>query len=558
MMFKNKLSKVFTRVLISIPVLLFLVSNSATAAKSKVVLNVQNGEEIRYLDPQLSTGMGSANISINLFEGLYDYGHKDGEPVKGLALSHTSNKDASVWTFKLRKDFSWVKYDGKQVKKMRPITAHDVVYSYRRILNPATASEYAYMLYILKNAKNFNKGKLKDASKVGVKALDDHTVQLTLEGPVPSLIQYLPHHSFGVVPKEPIEKHKEKWVTKGNMWTSGAYAFKDWLLKDKIILVKNPFYPEAKKVQVDEINFNFIGTYSPEAVRAFRAGKNDIDLESPPPSELTSLVKGKYVKAARMLGTYFVRVNVNRKPMNDARIRKALALTIPRHKIVKYIMKAGEVPTTSFVPNAMSGYDAVSFTDEKDYKKNLQQAKKLLAEAGYPDGKGFPKIKYLYNTAENHKKIAVLLSKTWKENLGIDVVPENQEWKVYLNTQKAQDYDVSRSGWIADMADPMNFLEMFITDGGNNNTGFSSAEYDRLISQAQTEKDLEKRSKIMAKIENILMSELPVLPIFNYTALSLVQPYVTGFYANKMDQHPMKYIKIDVAKRKKLFPGMHK
>lgn len=561
-----KISKFWTK-WIAIGLLPLAVSLNAAGAKTeKVVLNTQVGEEIRDLDPQLATGVSSAHININMFSGFYEYGHQKGEPVPDIALSHTSNADSTVWTFKMKPDIHWVKLENGEVKKMRPLTAHDVVFSYRRMLSPATASEYAYMLYILKNGEAFNKGTVKDPEQLGVKALDDHTVQLTLEGSVPSLIQYLPHHSFHFVPKEPIEQYKEKWIETGKMWTTGAFTFKEWKLKDRITLVKNPHYPTAKDVQIDEINFRFIGTYSPEAVRVFRAGKTDIDLEPPPASELPDLIKSKNLKAARKLGTYFVRVNVTKPALKDWRVRKALALTIPRDEIVKYVMKTGEIPTFSFVPNAFEGYTPPKLTDASSgvpntfegqaaEKKQVEEAQKLMAEAGYPGGKGFPQIKYLYNTAENHKKIAVVLSKAWKEKLGIDVVPYNQEWKVYLNSQTNMDYDISRSGWIADMADPMNFVEMFITDGGNNKTGFSNKDFDRLISQARIERDLNKRNKMMEQAEAILMKELPVLPIFNYTAQSLVQHYVSGFYANKMDQHPMKFVKIDMAKRKKLFPN---
>ena len=528
------------------------------AANAKVILNVQNGEEIRHLDPQLATEVGSAHININLFPGLYEYGHEKGEPVKGLAISHTVNADSTVWTFKIRTDYPWVKMENGAPKKMRMLNAHDIVYSFQRILNPATVSEYAYMLYILKNGEEFNKGKITDATQLGVKALDDSTVQLTLAGSVPSLIQYLPHHSFHVVAKEPIEQFKEKWIAKENIWTAGPFMLNDWKLKDRIVLGKNPFYPGAKDVQVDEVNFHFIGTYSPEAVRAFRAGKIDLDLQPPPTSDLAELIKAKHLKVARQLGTYFVRVNVKNKPFNDARVRKALALTIPREEIVKFVMKSGQIPTYSFVPNAFEGYTAPKLTSLTDEAAQLAEAKKLLAEAGYPDGKGFPPSKYLYNTAENHKKVAVVLSKAWKEKLGIDVEPYNQEWKVYLNSQTNLDYQISRAGWVADMADPMNFIEMFITDGGNNNTGYSNTDYDALIKQARIEQNLTKRNKLMEKAEEILMRDLPIMPIFNYTSQSLVQHYVTGFHANKMDQHALKFVKVDLAMRDKTFPNMTK
>lgn len=532
--------------------LIVLFSVSATLTQARVVLNVQDGEEIRYLDPQKATGVGSAHIGINLFAGLYEYHHKTGEPTKEIAKSFTKNKDSSVWTFKLRDDFYWVSYKNGKVNKERQITADDVVYSYRRMVSPALASEYAYMLFVIKNAEKINKGEIKDVSQLGVRKVDKFTVEITMEGSVPSFVSYLPHHSFHLVPKEPIEQHKEKWIESGKIWTSSAFAFKEWKLKERISVVKNPYYHGAKEVQPEEINFNFIGTYSTDAVRAFKAGKTDIDLMPPPTSEIAPLTKSGHLIAARQLGTYFVRVNITKHPgLKDKRVRKALALTLPRKKIVKYVMKTGQIPTYSFVPNAFKGYKPARFTNTKSYKARVKEAKKLLAEAGYPNGKGLPQINYLYNTAETHQKVAVVIAKAWKDELGVNAKPLNQEWKVYLNSQKQLDYDTSRSGWVADMTDPMNFLEMFITDGGNNNTGFSNKEYDKLINLARGENDLMKRNKIMEKAEAILMEELPVLPLFNYTSVNLAQKYIKGFYANKLDQHALKYVKIDLNARNK-------
>ncbi|MFC1669206.1 peptide ABC transporter substrate-binding protein [Spirochaetota bacterium] len=533
--------------------LAFFSCGSKKISGDKVILNVHNGDEIRHLDPQLATGIGSAHITINLFAGLFEYHHKTARPVKHLVSSYYKMKNSTQWVFKLRKDIYWVKNKNNKITKIRPVNAQDVVFSYRRILSPKLASEYAYMLYILKNAEKFNKGKIRDPRKIGVKAMGKWKLKLTLEGPAPSFISYLPHHSFKVVPREPIEKHGEKWIIKNNIWTSSAFAFKEWKLKDRITLTKNPHYPEADKTQVDEINFIFIGVYSPDAVRVFRAGRTDIDLMAPPTSEIPSLKEDGTLKITKQLGTYFVRVNLTRKILRDIRIRKALALTIPRKDIVDYIAKSGQVPAYSFVPDSFSSYNPVSFTGEKSRAKRVARAKKLMKEAGFPNGKGFPEIFYFYNTAETHQKIAVVMAKAWKADLGITVKPFNQEWKVFLNTSKSLDYDLARSGWVADMEDPINFLEMFISGGGNNQTGFSSKKYDRLIKLARIENNLKERASILRKAEAILMKEIPIIPVFNYTSISLTQKYISNFHATKLDQHPMRFVKIDLDMRKKLF-----
>ena len=524
----------------------------SSISPKKVVLNAQNGEEIRYLDPQLSSGVSSAHIAINLFSGLYEYDPKTGSPKKELVKDYSHNASFTQWTFKLHKNRYWVQKIGDKILKRRKVTAHDFVYSYRRMLSPDLASEYSYMLYIIKNGEKYNQGKILDAKAIGVKALDAHTLVLTTEGPIPSLIKYLPHHSFYPVPKEPIQKFKEKWIDKKNIWTNGPFTFDEWKLKEKISVVKNPHYPEASNIQLDQVNFKFIGGQSPESVLAFLAGKTDIDLMGPPTSEIGKMKKMGTLKAARQLGTYFIRINV--KKIKDVRVRKAMALVVPRERIARYVTKSGQVPTVTFVPPSFSDYQPQAFTESKTYKERVQKAKKLMALAGHPNGKGLPELEYLYNTAETHEKIAVVCAKAWKEKLGIKVKPLNQEWKVYLNTQKSLDYHLARAGWVADMEDPLNFLEMFITGGGNNNTGYSNKKYDQLINQARIEGDVKKRNKYMQEAESILMKELPIIPVFVYTSLNMAHKYVKGFYANKFDQHPMKYIKVDLSKRKAMFP----
>jgi oligopeptide transport system substrate-binding protein len=537
---------------------LLLTMFGSAKAMGEVVFNTQVGEEIRHLDPQKATELGSAHITINMFMGLYEYDHKTGEPVPLMATSYTRNADSTQYTFKLRNDINWVKLENGKVVKQRPVTADDFVYSFRRILSPELASEYAYMLYIVKNGEKFNKGEIKNAAQVGVKALDANTLQITLEGPSPTFIKYLPHHSFHVVPKEPIEKFGDKWIENQNIWTNGPFALKEWKLKERISLVKNPYFPDSKDIQIDTVNFRFIGTSSPQSVRAFRAGELDVDFSAPPANDLASLQKEKKLVISKQLGTYFVRLNVTKKPLDNVKVRRALALTIPREEIVKYVMKGGQIPTYSFVPDAFGGYEPAAFDNaDKAQKDRINEAKKLMAEAGFPNGKGFPELSYVYNTSDMHKNIAVVIVKAWKEALGVNIKPLNEEWKVFLQKQANLDYEIQRSGWIADMEDPLNFSEMFISGGGNNNTGFTNKAYDELIKSARVEADAAKRNKMLADAEAILMKELPVLPVFNYVSINLKQPYVQGFFANKFDQHPLRFVKIDEKMRQKMYPASH-
>ena len=523
-------------------------------AYGEVVLNTQVGEEVRYLDPQKSTGISSSHIAINLFSGLYEYGHKNGDPEPDLAKSVTPNKDFTEYTVELNPGNYWVQNKGGKIVKQREITAEDVVYSYRRMLSPQLASEYSYMLFVIKNGKEFLEGKIKDPQMLGVKALSKYKVKITLEGSVPTFIKYLPHHTFHLVPREPIEKHGDQWIKAENIWTSAAFAFSEWKLKDRITVVKNPHFRDAKDVQVDKIHFRFIGTYSPEAVRAFRSGETDIDFQTPPSNDLKRLKRDGVLALSPQLGTYFFRINTTKPPLDNPKIRRALALTIPRESLARYVFKGGQSPAYSMIPKAHSGYTPAPFLKNQGPNYNrIKEAQILLAEAGYPRGKGFPTFSLVYNTAELHKKVAVVVAKEWKKALGITVKPMNQEWRVYLNNGKSMNYDIMRAGWVADMDDPMNFANLFISNGGNNNTGFANKIYDDLINKAMVEGDFDKRNKIIREAETLLMAELPVLPVISYVSINLKHKYVSGFYANKFDQHPLRYVKIDEALRKKQF-----
>lgn len=520
-------------------------------AWSKVELRTQVGEEIRYLDPQRSTGISSAHISINLFTGLYEYDHRTGQPVPGLAKSYKVNSDFTEYTFALRNDYYWVQNVNGTIVKKRQVNAHDVVFSFRRILDPKLASEYAYMLYIIKNAQAYNEGKVNDASSIGVTALADDIVKITLSGPVPTLLNYLPHHSFHLVPPEPILAYGEDWVKPKHIWSSGPFAFEEWILKDRITIVKNPYFFDAANVQLDRVHFRFIGTYSPEAVRAFRSGEIDLDYQTPPANELRAFKRSGHLLISKQLGTYFYRINTTIKPLDDSRVRRALALTVPRKQIVKYIMKGGQTSAFSLIPDAFSGYTPSKFVEPMamDLTARTAEARRLLVAAGYPNGDNMPLISLVYNTSETHKKIAIVVAKAWQKILGIKVRPLNEEWRVYLNNQKSLNYEIQRAGWVADMDDPMNFAELFISGGGNNNTGYTNSRFDQLIARARIEGDRKQRLKMLEQAEGILMEDLPIIPVFNYVSINLAREYVSGFYANKFDQHPLRFVRINEAER---------
>jgi oligopeptide transport system substrate-binding protein len=501
----------------------------------KKVLLYGNGSEPATLDPHLSTGTIEHHIQVSLFEGLTIPEPKTLEPIPGVAERWEVSKDLKNYKFFLRNNAKWS--DGT------PVTAKDFVYAYKRILTPALASEYAYMLHVIENGEAYNTGKLKDFSKVGVKAVDDLTLEIKLVGPTPYFLSLLTHHSMLPVNQKSIETagafddRNNPWTKPGKIVTNGPFQLKTWELNKILTVERNPHYWNASIVKLDEIHyFPTVNLLTEE--RMFRAGElhrtNDL-----PPHKIQNLLKEnpEETHVYPILATYFYRINVKKKPFNDKRVRKALALAVNREELVAKVSKGNQVPAYSFVPPNAGGYNS-----RHKLTGDLALAKKLLAEAGFPDGKGFPKAEILYNTHEGHKAMAVAIQEMWKKNLNIHVELNNQEWKVYLDTEKKLDYYVSRAGWVADYNDANNFLDLWVTNGGNNRTGWGNPQYDALIRKAAVTADANARLEIFQEAEKILMDELPIIPLYIYTNKHMLSKKVSGYYDNAQDIHLMQYV----------------
>jgi len=504
------------------------------ATKDQILL-LGNGAEPKDLDPHVITGVPENHIMLALFEGLVNADPKDLHPIPGMAESWEISQNGTVFTFKIRKNAKWSNGDA--------FTANDFVYSWKRILTPKMASEYAYMLFVVKNAEKFNKGTLKDFSKVGAKALDDHTFQVTLGSTTPYFLNLLQHYSTWPVNKKTIEKFGEmdeigtKWTRPGNLVSNGPFVLKKWELNKIIAVEKNNLYWDKESVRLKEIHYFPIESYQTEE-RAFRAGQLHVTNEVPIPKIATyRKKKSSEMVIAPYLGTYYYRFNVTKKPFNDVRVRRAFSMSINRQLLVDKVTKAGQLAAYSFVPPDTGG-----FTSRIKISFDIEAAKKLLAEAGYPGGKGLQGAEILYNTSEGHKTIAEAIQQMWKKNLGVQVTLTNQDWKVYLSSQKSLNYSMSRAGWIGDYPDANTFMDMFVTDGGNNQTGWSNKEYDRLIALAARTQDLDERLEVFHKAEKILIDESPILPIYTYVKKSLRSSDVKGYYSNILDHHPYKFV----------------
>ncbi len=508
-------------------------------------INLNLGTEPPTADPQLATDTTSVQVDELLFLGLTDFDDKTLEVIPELAEKWSVSADGLKWTFNMRKDIYWVHYspaDGK-VEKKRPVTAHDVEYAVKRCLDPATASDYAYVLYIIKGGEAFNTATVTDAAAlkdaVGVKALDDYTVEFELVAPAGYFPGIAGMWVARPVPKEVIEEHKDKWTEAGNIWTNGPYCLHSWEHDNKMVMVKNPEHPDAANVQIDQINWYMIVEAS-TAMAMYENG--ELDVTGPPSEDLDRIkadpVMSKELYIAPVLCTYYYGFNTTKEPVNNKNVRRALSYAVDRKTLIATVLKAGQKPAKTFACPGIFGSPAED-PNFKGIEFDPEQAKKELELAGYPGGKGLPKITLMFNTSEGHKKIAEFIQANWKEYLGVEVELANQEWKVYLKTLDEDAPQIYRLGWCADYPDENNWvLEVFHSTKGANRIKWSNAEFDQLTEQAAFESDPAKRKELYFKAEKILcVDEAGIIPIYYYTRVVLTKSYVTRTYAPLGGEH---------------------
>jgi oligopeptide transport system substrate-binding protein len=499
------------------------------------ILHIGNGNEPQDLDPHVVSGVPEHHLLTALLEGLSSPDPKDLRPEPGAAERWDISADGTVYTFHLRKNGRWSNGD--------PVTAHDFVRSYRRILTPTLASEYAYLLHVLKNAEAFNTGKVTNFAEVGVKALDDFTLEITLHAPTPYFLSLLHHYTWFPVHLPTVERHGKpyergsRWTRPGRYVGNGPFVLKEWRVNHIIVVEKNTNYWDAARVRLRQIHFHPIESSDTDE-RAFRAGQ--LHKSYVVPESKIALYRQRQPEVLRVdpyLATYFYSVNVTRPPLNDTRVRRALALAIDREAIVTTITRGGQQPAYCFTPPNTAGY-----TCRTQLQPDVAAARRLLAEAGYPDGRGLPPIEILFNTLETHRTIAEAIQQMWKKNLNVDARLQNQEWKVFRASLNQKNYQVARDGWTGDYPDPNTFLETFLSGAGNNNTGWANAAYDRLVREAGRAGDPARRFELFQQAEAILLDEVPIIPLYFYTRPYLLHPAVRGWWPNLLDEHPYKYV----------------
>lgn len=495
-------------------------------------LNYHNWNEPEYLDPGMVSGKYESNIVRNVFEGLVAHNAKDASPEPAGAERWTVSADGLVYTFFLRKAAQWT--DGK------PVTAHDYVYSWERVLNPKTGSRYAFALYHFKNGQAYNTGKITDPQQLGFRAIDDYTLEVTLDHPAPYIIGFLCYPSFFPAPKWAIEKHGPKWTLPENIVSNGPFMVTKWVPHQEILAVKNPTYWNVASMTLAGVRYLPVEDKE-TALKMYEAGELDILSELPVPKIPSLKAHPDYV-AAVWNNIDYLKVNVTKPPFNDVRVRQALSMAIDRDTLVNKYMQGISRPSTSYVPTGMKDYEPAT-----GWGFDPVRAKALFAEAGYADPSKFPTFELLYNTAEENLLLATVLQQMWKQHLGITVQLHNEEWKSYMKTQAQLDYQVSRAGWVGDYSDPHTFLEMYTSDSTIGHTGWKNAEYDGLVTKSMHEQDPVQRFAIMRLAEAVLLREAPIIPTYVKTLHMLVKPTVKGFYGNLIDVHPMQAVTLDTA-----------
>jgi oligopeptide transport system substrate-binding protein len=511
---------------------------SCSPSEPPADITIINGVEPESLDPAIITGQADGRVVMGLFEGLTRLNAQTARPEPALAEKWEISPDGKIYTFHLRTNLVW--------STGEPMTSADVVYSWLRALDPLTASEYAGQLYYLKNGEDYNTGKIKDPALVGVHALDPYTLRVELEHPTPFFLDLCAFQTLTVVPRQTIEKYGDRWLMAHPLPSSGPYQLGYWHINDKIRLIKNPRYWDAANTQSGIIDLLPVG--SPDAaLNLYIHGQADIvwDKSLVPTDLIDLLLRRPDFHSFSYLGTYFIRFNVTKKPFDDPRVRRAMGLVIDRERLVNKITRAGEQPAYNLVPPGTANYLPLTVTN---YDPAL--ARKLMAEAGYKDGKNFPTFEYLFDapsggSAKIHEDLAVEMQQMWRDNLGIQVTMRQLEWKVYLSAQAHLDYQVMRSSWIGDYNDPNTFLNMFTSGDGNNHTGWKNSRYDDLIHQANEEPDAQRRAKIFQQAEKMLVDdEAPIIPLFYYVGINYFDTnHIQGVYQNVLDVHPLQNIK---------------
>ena len=496
--------------------------------------------DLKGLDPHLETGLPEINVISALFEGLVGEHPETGAPVPAVAERWETSDDGLVWTFHLRADARWSNGD--------PVTARDFVASIRRVLTRSLGADNAAMLFVLANAEAWYQGGLTDFTQVGARAVNDRTLRLTLAHPAPYLPTLLSHPVCYPVHLPTLEKNggstnrDTRWTEPATFVGNGPFVLKVNRRSEVIIADKSSTYWDAASVRLNSIHFHPAADVDGEE-RAFRSGQLHIT-EALPVAKVEGYRRDHpdVLRISPFLDTYFYRLNTTRPGLDHKLVRRALSLAIDRRALTDRITRGGQQPAAAFTPPGIGGYEppALLGTD-------LALARTLLAEAGYPEGRGLPPLEIMINTSGNHRVIAEAVQQMWRQ-LGVQVQVNNMEMSSLFAKRRALDYSVMRAEWVADFADPKSFLDVFRGGSSNNHTGWSSLAYDAALRAADLAVDPAARQELLRQAESVLLDELPIIPIYHFTTVRLVHPAVRGWHPLPLDRHPYKHVWLEEGK----------
>ncbi len=505
-----------------------------SASTGDGVVDICIASEPTSIDPALNSSRDGSIMLQHAFEGLMKYvddGKGNAVIDYGVAESYDVSEDKTEYTFHLRDDAMWS--DGQ------PVTAKDFVYSWQRLISPDTAADYEYMLDMIAGY---------DDKNLNIKAVDDKTLYVKLANPCPYFDEICAFPAAFPVRQDVIESAGDQWTFNPETYISnGPFKMSAWEHNSYILFEKNENYYNKDAITVDTLKFHLMDDANAQYA-AFKGGELDY-IEEVPQDEIPTLLASGELKIADQTGSYYVCFQNQKAPFDNQKVREAFSLAIDRNYITEQVVGRGEIPANGFVPNGVFDYKGAGSDDFRtvggsyysvdpaDYKANCDKARQLLAEAGYPEGKGFPVVEYLYNTNDNHKAVGEALQNMWQTELGVSVTLQNQDWAVFLEERKAGNYSIARGGWVADFNDPMTFIDMFTTGGGNNDPQYSNPEFDKIIKEAKTTGDLEHRMKLLHKAEDLIIGkDCGLAPIYFY-----VQPYMINENIKGMYNTPLGY-----------------
>ncbi|CAM3948311.1 peptide ABC transporter substrate-binding protein [Serratia silvae] len=491
---------------------------TSLAEKQEIVRHIK--DEPASLDPIKAVGLPEAQVARDLFEGLVNQ-DAHGKVIPGVA-TRWQTSDNQTYIFTLRKDARWSNGD--------PVTAKDFVYSWQRLVDPKSLSPFAWFAQLagIQNAEEIIAGK-QPIDKLGVVAVDDHTLKVQLNKPVPYFVSLTANFSLFPVPKAVVEQYGNDWTKVGNLVGNGAFKLQERVVNEKLVLVPNDHYWDHKHTVLTKVTFVPINQES-NATKRYQAGDIDIT-ESFPKNMYQKLLKDipDQVYTPDQLGTYYYAFNTQRAPTNDVRVRKALSYAIDRKIIAEKVLGTGEKPAYHFTPDVTAGFKPeTSLLQQQSQEELNEQAKALMQAAGY--GPNHPlKLTLLYNTSESHQKIAIAVASMWKQTLGVDVKLQNQEWKTYIDSRNTGNFDVVRASWVGDYNEASTFLSLLTSSHSGNIAKFNSPQYDRLLADASRETNPTALTADYNKAEQMIAAEAPIAPIYQYTNGRLIKPWVKGY-----------------------------